>query len=334
MNYIIKISLLIYLLVSFTFEGSGQRIKATASLDSTNILIGDQIKLFLEIDHPQNVNITFPAVPDTILGKIEVLNRSLIDTFESENDNYQKQIQSYLITCFDSGSYRIPPFWFKIDLEGRTDSIPSNGVSLNVYSLPVDTTRGPADIKMPYGAPVTLNEVSPYIFGIILIGAILFFILYSIKRKKENKPIFNFQIKPKEPAHIVALRELDRIKNEKLWQKGKTKQFYSEVTETLRKYIERRFEIPAMEQTTDETLSKLRYRRDLLKEKTYDNLSHILTLADLVKFAKYEPLPDDNNLTIMNAYFFINDTKPEEKKELKEEDQGTDIENGEEVEIK
>jgi len=331
MKNILKITILLWVALYFSTESRGQRIRATATLDSANILLGDQVNLFLEIHHPKNINVTFPAIPDTILDKIEVLSRSPVDTFESDDEAFQKQIQSYLITCFDSGSYRIPPYWFKIDLDERIDSIPTNGVTLNVHTIPIDTTRGPADIKMPYGAPVTLKEVTPYIFGIILIGAILFFILYSIKRKKENKPVFSFKTKPPEPAHVVALRELDRIKNEKLWQKGKTKQYYSEVTETLRKYIERRFEIPAMEQTSEETLTSFRFRRDLLKEKSFNNLSHILTLADLVKFAKYKPLPDDDNLTLMNAYFFVNDTKKEEKTESQEEQQDDE---GEDVEIK
>ena len=331
MNNIFKITILIWLALSFSPESSGQRIKATATIDSVNILLGDQVKLFLEIDHPKNINVSFPVVPDTILGKIEVLSRSSVDTFPADDEAFQKQIQSFLITSFDSGTYRIPPYWFKIDLEGRIDSVPSNGVSLNVNSIPIDTTRGPADIKMPYGAPVTLKEVTPYIFGIILLGAILFFILYSIKRRKENKPVFSFNIKPAEPAHVTALRELDRIKNEKLWQKGKTKQFYSEITETLRKYIESRFGIPAMEQTSEETLTSFRFRRDLLKEKTFENLNHILLLADLVKFAKYKPLPDDDNLTLMNAYFFVNDTKKEEKNEPQEKQHD---EEGEDVEIK
>ena len=331
MNNIFKITILIWLALSFSPESSGQRIKATATIDSVNILLGDQVKLFLEIDHPKNINVSFPVVPDTILGKIEVLSRSSVDTFPADDEAFQKQIQSFLITSFDSGTYRIPPYWFKIDLEGRIDSVPSNGVSLNVHSIPIDTTRGPADIKMPYGAPVPLKEVTPYIFGIILLGAILFFILYSIKRRKENKPVFSFNIKPAEPAHVTALRELDRIKNEKLWQKGKTKQFYSEITETLRKYIESRFGIPAMEQTSEETLTSFRFRRDLLKEKTFENLNHILLLADLVKFAKYKPLPDDDNLTLMNAYFFVNDTKKEEKNEPQEKQHD---EEGEDVEIK
>jgi hypothetical protein len=320
------------LLLFLAVSANAQRIKATASIDSTNILLGDQVKLFLEIDHPKTVEVTFPNVPDTLIKYIEVLDRSEIDTFESNEETFQKQIQSFLITSFESGSYRIPPFWFKIDLDGRLDSIPTNGVTLNVHTMAIDTTRGPTDIKYPYDAPVTLKEVIPYILGAILILAILFFIFYAIKRKKNNKPIFVIPRKPKEPAHIIALRELDRIKQEKLWQQGKTKQFYSEITETLRKYIEYRYGIPAMEQTSDETLDSFKYRRDLLKEKTLENLSRILKLADLVKFAKYRTTPDDDNMTLVNAYFFVNDTKPEEKKPEAPEE--TRDEEGEDVEIK
>jgi len=316
-------------------KANAQRVKASATLDSTNILLGDQIKLFLEIDHPKNVEVEFPQVPDTIQSLIEVLERSGIDTFELDNEEFQKQIQSYTITCFDSGSYRIPPYWFKIDVDGRIDSIPSNGVTLNVYSMEIDTTKGPTDIKMPYDAPLTLKEVTPYILGVMLLGAIIFLILYSIKRKKKNKPLFSRPQKPKEPAHIIALRELDRIKSQKIWQQGKTKQYYSEVTEALRVYIEDRFEIPAMEQTSDETIESFRFRRDLLSEKSFTNLSQILKLADLVKFAKYKPLPDDDNLSLVNAYFFINDTKKVEIKkpeEIKEEEENES--NTEEVDIK
>jgi len=291
-----------------------QQIKATARLDSTNILIGDQVKLFLEIDYPENVTVEFPNVPDTLSEFIEVLDKSPIDTIDLENSALLKQIRHYTITSFDSGSYRIAPQWFKINVNGITDSVPTNGITLNVFTMQIDTTRGLTDIKMPYAAPLTLKEVTPYILGIILIGAIIFLVLYSIKRKKKNKPFFSLPTKPKDPPHIIALRELDRIKNEKIWQKERTKQYYSEVTDVLRNYIEDRFEIRAMEQTTDEILDSFRYRKDLLGVKSFSNLSQILSLADLVKFAKYKTLPDDDNLTLVNSYFFINDTKIEEPK--------------------
>ena len=326
--------LLFFVVVAFAGQVNAQQIKATASLDSSKILIGDQVKLFLEIDHPKSVNVTFPQVPDIINGLIEVLGRSGIDTFEADNDKFMKQIQAYTITCFDSGAYRIPPYWFKINMDGNIDSVPSNGVTLQVFSMEIDTTKGPTDIKMPYDAPLTLKEVTPYILGVILIGAIIFFLLYSIKRKKKNKPIFARPKKPKEPAHIIALRELDRIKTEKVWQQGKTKQYYSELTDTLRTYIEDRFEIRAMEKVTDEILESFRIQKDVLSDKNFANLSQILQLADLVKFAKYQPLPDDDNLALVNAFFFVNDTKKEEPKKSEKPDDQDDDENVEEVEIK
>ena len=332
-------ALKLFLLMAAVFLSgitNAQQIKATASLDSSNILLGDQVKLFLEIDHPKNVGVQFPQVPDTIAGKIEVLNRSGIDSFNVDDEKNLKQIQSYLITCFDSGVYRIPPYWFKINVNGKVDSVPSNGVTLQVHTMAIDTTKGPTDIKMPYGAPLTLKEVIPYILGVILIGAIIFLILYSIKRKKNNQPLFSKPPKPKEPAHVVALRELDRIKDEKLWQKDKVKQYYSEVTDVIRNYIEDRFDLPAMEKTTDEIVESFKYRNDLISEKSFSNLSRILSLADLVKFAKYQPLPDDNNLTLVDTYFFVNDTKKEEVKKPEVQKKEDEDENGdtEEVDIK
>lgn len=291
-----------------------QQIKATARLDSTNILLGDQIKLFLEINYPKNAIVEFPQISDSLSAFIEVLNKSKIDTIDLDDRTLQKQIKYYTITSFDSGSYLIAPQWFKININGTIDSVPTNGVTLNVHTMVIDTTRGLTDIKMPYGAPITLKEVTPYILGLMLIGAIIFLVLYSIKRRKKNKPFFTLPVKPKEPPHIIALRELDRIKNEKIWQKEKTKQYYSEVTDVLRNYIEERFEIPAKEQTTDEILDSFRYQKNLLGEKSYQNLSQILSLADLVKFAKYKTLPDDDNLTLVNSYFFVNETKNEEPK--------------------
>lgn len=324
-----KIAVLGALLILATATTQAQRIKATARLDSAQILLGDQVKLFLEIDHPKNVEVEFPQLPDTLEHDIEVLGRSGIDTFALDDESFQKQIQSYTITSFDSGSYRIAPRWFKIDLDGHIDSVPTNGVTLQVFTMPIDTTRGPTDIKMPYDAPLTLKEVTPYLLGAIFVGALLFLLLYSIKRKKKGKPLFVLPKKPKEPAHVIALRELDRIKNEKIWQKGKVKQYYSEVTETLRTYIEDRFNIPAMEQTSEETINSFRQQKELIGEKQLEKLSRLLTLADLVKFAKHTPLPDDDSMTLADAYFFVNDTK---KEEIKKPEAPGDSEENDEVE--
>ncbi|HCB62750.1 MAG TPA: hypothetical protein DEP77_12510 [Bacteroidales bacterium] len=308
------------------------KIKATASLDSTRILIGDQVKLYLEIEQPKNAKIQFPQISDSITSAIEVIERSPLDTFKLSDAEQIKIIQNFTITSFDTGVQIVPQFRFLLKHDGVSDSIYTKPLALEVHGMQLDTTKGPVDIKKPYAAPVTLKEVTPYILGVILIAAIIFFIFYYLQRKKRNKPLFGRPEKPKEPAHVIALRELDRIKEEKIWQHDKIKQYYSEVSDTLRMYIEDRFDIPAMEQTSDETLASFKFRRDLIGEKSLEQLNQILQLSDLVKFAKYQPLPDDNNLSLINAYFFVNQTKKEEVQ--RPEESKVDDREGEDVEVK
>jgi hypothetical protein len=327
-----KVLIFLMLLWGVPQYGFAQQIKATATLDSLQILIGDQVNLTLELEKPENLTMDFPILAENISEYIEILRQSPIDTTILEN-NAIRLVQSFLITSFDSGEHRIPPFWFRLHLDDRIDSIASNELFLKVYTMEIDTTRGPTDIKMPYGAPLTLKEVTPWILGILLLAGILFFIFYYISRRKRNLPVFVLPSKPKEPAHVVALRNLDRIKDDKLWQRDKIKEYYSQVTDVLRTYIEERFAIPALEYTTDETIRAFMARGSLVSAKSMSNLSQILSLADLVKFAKYLPLPDDHNLTLVNAYFFVDDTKIEEVKKTEKSESG-EPEEGEEVTLK
>jgi len=310
---------LIYTLMIVLLSGSihslkAQQVKVKASIDSTNILIGDQLKLLLEIEKPKDFDIVFPSIPDSFSSNIEVVERSKIDTSTLDDKNREKLFQRLFITSFDSGMHQIPPFYFKLKNGKILDSVATRALAFQVHGMKIDTAKGPTDIKLPYSAPITLKEVTPYILGIILIAAIIFFIFYYIKWKKKNVPLFVKPEKPAEPAHIIALRELDRIKDQKLWQHEKIKQYYSEVADTIRAYIENRFDVPAMEFTSAETIGTFRNNKNMVDENSLNQLQHILSLADLVKFAKYNPLPDDNNLTLMNAYFFVNQTKKEELK--------------------
>jgi hypothetical protein len=288
-----------------------QQVKVKASIDSTHMLIGDQIKLNLEIEKPADMEVIFPVVPDT-LDKIEVVKKLPLDTSKLQDKDRVKLTQSYLISSFDSGRHVIPSFTFITKHNNMKDSVSTAALNLEVLTMKLDTTKGPADIKRPYAAPVTLTEVTPYILGTLLLGAILFFIFYYVRWKKKNVPMFVKPEKPKDPAHVIALRELDRIKTQKLWQQEKIKQYYSEVADTIRNYIQDRFDIPAMEQTSAETIMVFKERKELINNDCLNEIQHILSLADLVKFAKYTPLPDDNNLTLMNAYFFVNQTKKED----------------------
>ncbi len=238
---------LICLWASAIIPAQAQEIQARVLIDTAHVLIGDQFNLKIELDQAKNMKVQFPQIGDTLSSTIEVISRSPLDTFHLEKDEQIKIIQNLTITSFDTGKQIIPSFHFDLKMNRLAQTIETQPVEFFVHTIPIDTTKGPVDIKKPYGAPVTLKEVSPYILGIMLLGALLFFLFYYLHRRKHNKPVFGKFSKPKEPPHIIAIRMLDRIKDQKLWQHNQVKTYYSDISDTLRIYIEDRFGIQAME---------------------------------------------------------------------------------------
>ena len=158
-------------------------------------------------------------------------------------------------------------------------------------------------------------EILPFLLGAILLTIIVIFaVKYFSGRKSEETGAI--PEKPKEPAHIIAFRELDQLKQKKLWQDGKVKLYYSELTRIIREYIERRFDISAMEETSEEILAEFKNQK-LDKSLYFELLRQLLVKADLVKFAKDEPLPDENESYFKHAYSFVEHSK--ENQQLNEE---------------
>lgn len=175
------------------------------------------------------------------------------------------------------------------------------------------------DIKGPHGAPFKIEEILDLIYlygGIALALGLLIWLFIYLRKKRNGEGRTFIKAKPKEPAHIIALRELDKIKDAKLWEHHKVKEFYTQVSNIIRAYIEHRYDQPAMELTSIEIFNAIKYLD--IDKKSMEQLRQVLELADLVKFAKFDPLADENALTLMNAYFFVNQTKKEEMKTLEE----------------
>lgn len=335
MRRIILITNLIASLLLTSIFLYGQGVKATAKLDSTMILIGDQVHLRLDVEYPADSKVNFPNPADSLAQSVEIVER-VPATITDGNNSRKVWSQEYIVTSFDSGMHVIPPFIITVNNNGSVDSIKSNALLLQVFTLPkldslMNALKGPIDIKKPYEAPIIFKEIAPWLMGILLVAGLIFLIFYALKRRKTNQPLFFIPQKPKEPAHIIALRELDKIKEEQLWQQGNTKLYYSEITDVLREYIMNRFGISAMEQTSEEIIKSFAKDKSLLNEKTFENLKRILFNADLVKFAKYEPLPDENNLALVDSYFFVNNTKVVE---IVEEKAPEDNNDGNVVDIK
>ena len=282
-----------------------QRPLVDVAIDSAAILIGEQTVLHLTVTADQDRPVQVVIPNDTLMAGVEVLNLSKPDSTMIENNRMVIK-QDVLITSFDSSLYLLPP----LKVIDGTDTVYSNQVALKVSTLPVNVENPEEffDIKQVWKPPFVLADYYPIIIGILLVLLLAALAWYIWKRMRERKSLIPFKKEePKLPPHEQAIKELDAIKQQKLWQQGRSKEYYTLITETLRRYMVDRFGINAMEMTSDEILALIKQTTEA--QSVYDNLRQILSLADFVKFAKMNPLPDENDLSLMNAYLFVNQTK-------------------------
>jgi hypothetical protein len=299
------VSFILLFQIFFTTNTYSQGIQIRADFDTSYILIGDQINLNIFIDQPQNAKITFPNLSDSLVSKVEILSATKTDTNFVGNGRL-KLVKRYLITSFDSGVYRIPSLKFAFDFGSFHDTISTNPLVLAVNTIPIKDPKKIFDIKKLIAVPYTFDEFLPYIligWGLIIIATL---IIYIIIRMKQKKPIFFFQ-KPPEPAHIIAFRELEKLKSEKLWQQSLVKQYFTRLTDIVRTYIEGRFNVMALESTSDEIINDLK-GNEIITENMLSELRKLLIVADLVKFAKGDPLPDENENSWKIAFNFVQKT--------------------------
>jgi len=287
-------------------------VKTTLSNDA--ILIGDRVGLTISVLVPESSKVTFPTLSDSLMKGIELVNKPTFETVKLKNKQNEK-IMKLFVTSFDSGSYQLPELRIAVADGSKIDTVLSKPLTLVVNTIPRDkAVKDIIDIKPPIDEPITLKEVAPWAFGGLLLAALIFLLVIYLKRRRENRP-FSFLQKHVDPPHIVALRELEKIKQEKLYTSENHKYYYTRLIDTLRIYIEGRYEVNAMEQTTDEILFGLKGVGFPVDDQ-YHKLQETLTLADLVKFAKFTPFVSDNENSLKVAFDFVEKTKPlEEVKE-------------------
>jgi len=307
-----KLILSIFLFISIISSSIAQEVKITSSFDSTRIFIGDQIKFTVTVDQPSNLRLTLPVFKDTLCKNIEIISGPRIDSISSQNGRV-KIIQKYLITSFDSGRYQVQPVFAETKNEGGLKRFYSDYSILKVLRVkiaPADTTAKIFDIIKPYKARVTIGEVLPWLLIAAITGVLIWTALRFLRKLKKSKTGIETFI-PTDPAHVIAFRELESLKNEELWQKGEIKKYYTKLTEILRQYLENRFRVYSLELTTAETLESL-VKTGFKKDGSYNNLKTVLTGADLVKFAKYNPVASDNESHFQNSWNFVLATKENE----------------------
>ena len=296
------------LLAFVIFPLHAQLIRVSSELSTDSLMIGDQLIYSLYVDADENVDFLFPALRDSLGKSLEILSPVGSDTTLLEGRRLVKQ--NYLITGFEAGTQMVPAQEVVYRVGDLTDTARSMPLMIQVYEPVVDTTQQIKPIKPPINTPLNFRELLPWL-GIGLGSLLLAFLLYLTLRKYFRSKGGTEEISNEvlEPAHIIAFRDLDKLKEEKIWEEGKVKLYYTRLTEITRTYIERQYGIPAMESTTDEILRAFRKSNpdDTLLDEI---LQELLELADLVKFAKEDPLPVDNQTNLNNAYIFVQKTYP------------------------
>ena len=289
--------------------GYAQETTVEATLDTNAVKLGDQFHLILKVKTTSGTTINWPSLPDT-LGKIEIVEKPKIDTTKVEGSSALTLTQKIKLISFDTGYFVIPSF--KIDSKSKVDtathSFETRALFILIKGIAVDTTKEIKEIKPPLEVPFSfvdfLKENGFIIGGILGVMALAALAYYYLRNRKEApKPVY---VKPSRPAHEIALEQLGQLEKEKLWQQGDVKGYHTQLTDIIRTYIEARYPVPAMEQTTDEIIS-LMVR--FIPGNLLESLTLIFTTADLAKFAKVQPVSYENEASMKYAKEFIVATK-------------------------
>ena len=285
-------------------------IIVSASIDSTMLMIGDQTAMHLNVTQDASERVEWPVFGETLQDGIEIVERSAVDTTTLPDGRLQLH-QDLTLTSFKDSLFAIQP----LVVTSGEDSFWTESMALNVIQpFEVDSSLAITDIKDIERAPIWWWGIIRWILlalglGGIAVGLYYLWRWYQKNRKPEEEPINPELLRP---ADEVALEKLDEIKAAKIWKDGKIKEYQTDLTDVVREYIGRRFDVHSTEKTSDETLREM---KPLIDKDLYTRLKGMLQLADLVKFAKWHTTPDENEQGLLTAYDFVNETKLSEVSE-------------------
>ena len=270
-----------------------------AKIDPMEILIGEQAQVMLTVQAGEEAKVEWPKLQprQQLVPGVEVVNTQ----HPSSN--------TFLITLtsFDGKLYHLPPF--KVKVNGREEK--SADLALKVLEVEVDTTKldkyfGPKDVQ---DNPFLWSDWELSFWLSVLILLLMAAGCYLWMRLRQGKPIITrIKIVKRLLPHQKAMKEIEQIKSDKMVTSENQKEYYTKLTDTLRKYIEERYGLSAMVMTSSEIIERL---MDTGDQQSLDELRQLFTTADLVKFAKYSTMINENDANLVSAIDFINQTKQE-----------------------
>jgi hypothetical protein len=266
-----------------------------ARLVPDSVAIGDRFELEVTVDKDTAQQVAFPPLDRE---GIEVVEERAVDTLESSGPRVMLG-KRYVLTTFDEGVHAMGPLPV-VFMDGDTLWSADSPV-LQVGSFVIDTTTMTIrDLKPLLKEPVRVGEFSGYALWALLVVAAVAGALWWLIKHRPQRPA---AAAPREEPHVEAIRELEKLHREKLWQHGKHKLYYTRLTDILRRYMEGRWGIAAPEMTSDETLAAAHEQG--VQGDALENLRSVLHSADLVKFAKYTPEPEENEAAWNRSYNFV-----------------------------
>lgn len=298
---------ILLLLISISATSYAQSVVVNAEIDSVQRFIGEQARIKLKASCDANKRLLMPLFDKEITEGIEIIE-TIKDT-QMLNDGKRISVtHEYVVTSFDTAMYVIPPF--EVLVEGQPYY--SQELAMAVYTFQVDTTNmeqffGPKDV---WHVELEWGDVQSSVIYFVLLAIFTVVLFWVVVRYRNNKPIIRIiKVEPKLPAHIVALKSIEAIKDNSEWRaSGNSKEYYTMLTDALRVYLSERFSFNATEMTTTEIVDALLKIKD---KESISELKELLIMADLVKFAKFNPPMNENDRNLANAIEFINTTKLE-----------------------
>ncbi len=279
-----------------------------AELSADTVLIGHRFKLRVEVTKDVMQMVAFPEFENgRLTDSLEILLEGPVDTVSREGRT-EVLAREYLLTCFSPADYRLGRFPALYADKNLVDTIwAPDSLRVIVTAPPVDTASHTIyDIKAPLKVPLRFGEVSGYLlFG--LIAALLIAVAVYVLLLKRGRGLLAALRGPADPPHVAAIKQLEKLHTQKLWQSGKSKQYYTGLTDILREYLAGRYNFQAMEMTSAEIIARIRELS--VEERASKRLGSLLEVADFVKFAKYEPDAVQNEDAYQDAYYFVEETK-------------------------
>ena len=284
-------------------------IVISAGIDSTQIMMGDQTKMDIQVTAPSAEQIQAPEFDAQLPQGVECVTKSAMDTTVLDNGQVELS-QELVLTSFGDTTYSIQPYI----VSAAGDTIYAETSHLAVLRPEgIDEMTDIYDIKDIEDVPIWWWDVVKWILlglGVVLLGVGIYFLWRWYNKTHRRVQILAEVPVNTRPAEEEALERLAIIGSEKIWQEGKCKQYHTELTDVVRTYIGRRFDVHSTEKTSDETLSAM---KPLINKELYARLAKMLQLADFVKFAKYEALPNENEQALDTAYEFVYETTPKKE---------------------